>query len=170
MFRRSAILILVGLVAVVSVPAGAQDNLGDLVTQAGYDAMLGKWVAVDDQGRENHLEFKWALDKHAVLVDVQIGQFKYHGMIMLVSSRQEIVQVGADNMGGTWKGTWSEDYEGPVNRSERLNADGTKDKIEHVYIKMDANTFKVKEYAVESDGWRASSPRGEMTFKRQKAK
>ncbi|MBN2132193.1 MAG: hypothetical protein JW741_22020 [Sedimentisphaerales bacterium] len=170
MLRKSAILLLVSFFAVVSVPAGAQDNLGDLVTEAGYAGMLGKWTAVDDQGRENHLEFKWALDKHVILVDVQINQFKYHGMIMFVASSQEVVQIGADNMGGTWKGTWSEDYEGIVNRSERLNADGTKEKVEHVYIKVDANTFKVKEYAVESDGWRASSPRGELTFKSRKSK
>jgi len=56
MFRRSAILFVVSFFAAVSVPAGAQESLGDLVTEAGYAGMLGKWTAVDDQGRENHLE------------------------------------------------------------------------------------------------------------------
>ena len=75
-----------------------------------------------------------------------------------------------DNMGGTWQGTWDQGYDGLVNRQERLQADGTKRQMEHVYVTVDEDTFKVKEYAVESDGWRASSPRGEITFKRRKDK
>lgn len=170
MHRMPVILIFVAVVALLTVPAPAQEKLGDLVAQAGYADAIGKWVAVDDQGRENHLEYKWALDRHAITVDVNIGDFRYHGMIMLVPSRQEVIQVGADNMGGTWNGTWQEDYEGLVNRHERLKPDGTKDRIEHVYVTIDDDTFKVKQYRVESDGWRASSPSGELTFKRQKAK
>ena len=97
-----------------------------------------------------------------------MGDFKYHGLIMLVLSREEIVQIGADNMGGTWNGSWSEDYEGAVNRNQRLEPDGTTETMDMVFIKVDNNSFKVKEYPVES-GSRASSARGETTFKRQKA-
>jgi len=169
MWRTSAFLICLTVLTMSSVPAVAQESLGELVTQAGYDAVIGKWKGTDDQGQSCTLEYKWALDKHVITVDVTMGDLRYHGMIMFVPSRQEVIQVGADNMGGTWNGTWDEDYEGLANRSERLQSDGTKQRMEHVYITVDENTFKVKEYPVESDGWRASSPRGEMTFKRQKA-
>lgn len=142
-------------------------KLADLVSQAGYDKVIGKWTASDDQGRKSELEYKWVLDKHAMLVDVQLGDFKYSGMIVYVPSRQEVIQTGADNMGGMWKGTWDEDYDGVVNRHDYLKPDGTTDKIEHVYIKVDENAFKIKQYAVESGGWRASEPSGELTFKRR---
>jgi uncharacterized protein (TIGR03067 family) len=90
-------------------------------------------------------------------------------MIMLVPSREEVIQIGADNMGGTWNGTWGEDYEGAANRQERLEPDGTKQTMDMVFIKIDNNSFKVKQYPVESGGYRASQASGEITFKRQKA-
>jgi uncharacterized protein (TIGR03067 family) len=163
-------LVIAVLLAVSVVPAGAQDKLGDFVAEYGYDWMIGNWAATGDDGGQIELEYKWILDKCAMCVNVKMGDFKYHGMIMLVTSREEIVQLGADNMGGTWDGTWTEDSDGAVNRNQRIDTDGTTQTMDMVYIKIDNDSFKVKQYAVESDGWRASESRGELNFKRQKAK
>jgi uncharacterized protein (TIGR03067 family) len=46
--------------------------------------------------------------------------------------------------------------------------DGTMQIMDHVYIKVDNNSFKVKEYPVEAGGFRASQAKGETIFKRQK--
>jgi len=165
--RRISLVIAV-LLAISSVPAGAQDKLGDLVSQYGYDWLIGNWAATDDNGRKVELEYKWILDKYAMCVNVNIGDFKYHGLIMDVQSREEIIQVGADNMGGTWNGTWGDDYEGAVNRNQRLEADGTMVTMDMIFIKIDNNSFKVKEYPVEAGGYRSSQARGETIFKRQK--
>jgi uncharacterized protein (TIGR03067 family) len=165
--RRISLVITV-LLAISSVPAGAQDKLGDLVAQYGYDWLIGNWAATDDNGRKVELEYKWILDKYAMCVNVNIGDFKYHGLIMDVQSREEIIQVGADNMGGTWNGTWADDYEGAVNRNQRLEADGTMVTMDMIFIKIDNNSFKVKEYPVEASGYRSSQARGETIFKRQK--
>ena len=166
---RSISLVVAVLLVVSAVPAGAQEKLGDLVAQYGYDWLIGKWAATGDDGQSVEVEYKWILDKCAMCVNVTIGEFKYHGLIMFVPSREEIVQIGADNMGATWSGTWGEDYEGAVNRNERVEPDGTKQTMDMVFIKVDNNSFKVKEYAVESGGYRASQARGETIFKRQKA-
>ena len=165
---RSVFLMIVALLVVSAVPAGAQEKLGDLVAQYGYDWMIGKWTAISGDGQPVELEYKWILDKNAMCVNAKIGDFKYHGFIMFVPSREEVVQIGADNMGATWNGTWGEDYEGAVNRNQGLQPDGTTDTIDLVFIKVDNNSFKVKEYPVDSDGYRASQARGETTFKRQK--
>ncbi len=166
--RRLSLAIMV-LLAVSSVPAGAQDKLGDLVAQYGYEWMIGKWAATSNEGRQVELEYKWILDKCAMCANVTMGDFVYHGMIMFVPSREEIVQLGADNRGGTWTGTWAEDNEGAVNRNQRLEPDGTTETMDLVFIKVDNNSFKVKEYPVEAAGYRASQARGELTFKRKKA-
>ena len=147
----------------------AQGSLGALLSQYGYEWMIGKWLGRDGQGRTSELQYTLALDGHVGLAHVQMGQFRYRGMIMLVPSREEIIQIGADNMGGMWKGTWNEDYDGAVNRQEYVKPDGSTVKMEHVYAKVDDGTFKVKEYDVETGGYRASTPRNELTFKRQKA-
>src|SRR4030042_1660654 len=165
MSMRRISLVIAVLLAVSAIPAVAQEKLGDFVAESGYDWMLGKWAASGDDGRQVELEYKWILDKCAMCVNVNIGDFKYHGLVMGVPSREEIIQIGADNMGGTWKGSWSEDYEGAVNRNPRLKPDGTTETMDMVFIKVDNDNFKVNEYAVES-GYRASQARGETAVQR----
>jgi len=164
---RNVSLVITLLLAVSVIPAGAQETLGDLVAEYGYDWMIGKWSATGDDGGQVELEYKWILDKNAMCVNVVMGDFKYHGMIMFMPSREEVVQLGADNMGGTWKGTWAADYDGTFNRNERLDTYGTTESMDMIYIKLDNDTFKVKQYPVENSS-RSSRLRSEMTFKRQK--
>jgi uncharacterized protein (TIGR03067 family) len=164
---RRITLVIAVLLAISAIPAKAQDKLGDLVAENGYDWMIGKWAATDDNGRQVELEYKWILDKCAICVNVKIGDFKYHGLIMFMPSNEEVVQLGADNIGGTWKGTWAVDYEGTFNRNERLDADGTTQTMDMFFIKVDNDSFRVKEYSVES-GTRSSQARGETMFKRLK--
>jgi len=141
--------------------------LGDLISEGGYEWLVGKWVATKD-GRTYELEHKPIVDRHAALVDVKIDDFKYQGIVLYVPARQEIVQIGADNMGGVWNGTWEQDYEGAVHKVAVTRADGTTQKMQLVYIKGDNDTLKTKEYPVDATGGRAATPRDELTFKRQK--
>jgi hypothetical protein len=141
----------------------AYQTLGDLVAEGGYEWMVGKWLAGDNDG-QYALEHSWTLDRHAALVDLKMGNFAYHGMIVCVPSRQEILQVGADNMGGVWQGTWEQSYDGAAHRIEYTGADGSTRKMEHVYSRTDGDTFQVKEY-----GGQSSELRRTLTFKRQKA-
>lgn len=162
-------LLAIAAILIISVtPALAQQKLGDLLTETGYDSMLGKWTATDGSGTTYELEYKWILDKNAILMTAKIGELKYQGIIMYAPYTQQVTQIGADNKGGTMKGTWGEDYEGVSHRIEYLKADGTTEKLEHVHIAIDNDSFKIKEYAIESDGWRASQPNGELTFTRVK--
>jgi hypothetical protein len=148
--------------------SAAYDTLGGLVAQYGYDWIIGKWQASGDSGQTFKLNWKWTLDKNAIVVDLKTDEFSYLGMVAFNAPKEEVIQFGADSMGRTMKGTWGEDYEGAALKSEVLGPYGSPEKTEHVFSKVDNDAFKVKEYAVESDGWRASSPRGEVTFKRQK--
>jgi len=145
-----------------------QDTLGDLIGQYGYEWLIGNWRATDDNGQTYKLNWKWALDKNAIMLELKTDESSYIGMIAFNASGEEVIQFGADNRGRTMKGTWGEGYQGATLRSEILMPDGASEKIEHVFSKVDGNSLKVVEYAVESDGWRASSPRGQVTFKRQK--
>lgn len=167
---RNMFLVIVVLLTVFAVESRAQDKLGDFVAEYSYDWMIGNWAATSDDGQQIELEYKWILDKYAISLNLKMGDFKYQGMIMLVPSSEEIVQIGADNMGGTWNGTWTEDYEGAVNRNKRLEPYGSTETMDMVFIKVNNDSFKVKQYSVEQSGYRASQASGEMTFKRQKVK
>jgi hypothetical protein len=141
-------------------------KLGDIVSEGGYEWMMGKWKAT--QGAETfELEFKPILGMHAALADVKAGDDRYLDMITYIASRQEVVDFGVDNHGGTWKGTWEQDGGDAVNKIEYTKPDGTSWKGQHVYVKINSDEMKVKQYEVGADGSRAAESR-DLTFKRQK--
>jgi hypothetical protein len=142
-------------------------KLGDVVAEGGYEWLIGKWSASQDN-QTAEVEYQPILDRHAGSVNIKIGDFKYLGVVTYVASRQEIVEFGADNSGGTWKSVWEQEGSDAVNKSECTKSDGTIQKLQHVYTKIDNDSFKVKLYRVEAGGNRASEPRGEVTFQRQK--
>ena len=124
-------------------------------------------------GSENNqtyeLEYKPILEKHAGFTDLKIGDFRYFGIITYQASRQEIVESGADTQGRTWRIVWEQDGSDIVNKTEVTKPpEGAKQKLQHVFTKIDNDTFKVKLYAVTADGSRGSEPLEQVTFKRQK--
>ena len=142
-------------------------KLADVVASGGYEWLIGKWGG-NENNQTYELEYKPILDKHAGSVDMKIGDFKYLGMITYVASRQEIVEFGADTLGRTWKIVWEQDGSDLVNKSELTKPDGAMQKLQHVFTKIDNDTFKAKLYAIGADGSRGSEPREQVTFKRQK--
>ena len=142
-------------------------KLGDLVSEGGYEWLIGKWVG-NENNQTYELEYKSILDKHAGFTDLKIGDFRYLGIITYAASRQEVVEFGADSMGRTWKLVWEQDGSDLVNKSELTKADGTTQKFQHVFTKVNNDEFKAKLYSIEADGSRGSEPREQVTFKRQK--
>ena len=169
MYAKHALLTIAVLLAILAMPAVAQQSLGDLVAEGGYDWLIGNWRATTDQGGELHFVQKWGLDRNTIVVDFAMGDFRMHGFIVLVPSREEIIQVSADNRGGTWKGTWRDEYGDAVHRMEHTKADGETQKAEIVHTRVDGDTMKAAMYAVDSDGYRAAEPWGTVTYKRQPA-
>lgn len=167
MSLRNILLIAAAMLVACAAQAATQQSLGDLVSENGYDWLIGKWAATTNEGEQIEFEYKWGLDKHIVLADLKMGDFKYHGIIMLVPAREEVIQVGADNKGGIWKGAWSGEDGKAVHRTEHTRPDGETRKADIVHAKADADTMKVATYGVDSSGQRASEPWGTVTYKRQ---
>jgi len=143
-------------------------KLGDLVAEGGYEWMIGKWLAQDDEGRTYELEYKPILDMHAAQASVKIGDFQYVGMILSLPNSQEIVDFGADSTGGIWKSTWEQDNSDALNRIEYTRPDGSTVKMQHVFVKVSSEEMKVRQYRVETDGTRGARSGSDLTFKRQK--
>lgn len=160
------VLASVVLLCVCSVPA--QEKLGDLVSEYGFDWVIGRWKATTDGGDVIELDYRWALDKHVVTVGLKMGEYEYRGMIFYISAEEKVVEVGVDNRGGMAKGTWEPDGERVVSKSERVEADGTKHNIAIFYSKVDRKTIKVELYGIDGAGKLAAEPRGALNFERQK--
>ncbi|MCL5280143.1 MAG: hypothetical protein M1376_09575 [Planctomycetes bacterium] len=159
----TVVIVLAGFVT----PGMAQETLGDLVASGGYDWIIGRWVASTEDGQKVEFDFAWALDRHMVLNNLQMGDFKYQGIITLSPIGQEAVDQGVDNRGGFWKGVWSPEGDGLVRRVEHTSPEGQVRKGDIVVDKADADTITIAIYPTDSSGNRSSEPMTKLTYKRQ---
>ena len=167
---RSVFSTVVIVLGICVTPGVAQVKLGDLVAAAGYDWMMGDWVATGDNGQKAEFIFDWGLDQRVLLNRLQMGDFQYQGMITLAPSGLEAVEWGVDNRGSTWKGTWSADLDGIVRKVEHLGTDGQTHKGEIVIARVQADTITIAMYAADGSGGRSAEPTSKLTYQRQQTK
>lgn len=164
---RTFLLLATGLLIWTSA-AAAQEKLGDLVEEAGFNWMIGRWTAATDDGQEIEMTYKWGFDRYLATVDFKMGEYAYRGMIFYVPNEQKVVEVGVDNRGGTAKGVWEIDGEKAISKSERTQADGETMRAAMLHSKVDAETMKVAVYQIQETGEQADEPWATLQFKRQK--
>lgn len=165
---RNTFLAVAAILIILAAGASAQQKLGDLVTEGGFDWMMGKWVAETNEGQELQIIYKWELDKHLLTVHLKWPNYEYRGMIFYLPSEDKIVQVGLDNRGGNGRGTWEADGNKAVNKYEHTGADGQTNKMGMAHSKVDANTMKLEIYEMYSTGELADYPSFTVEYKRQK--
>jgi hypothetical protein len=146
----------------------AQQRLGDLVTEGGFDWIIGAWTATTDEGDKIDVTYKWELDKHMLSVHLKLPAYEYRGMIFYVPAEDKIIQVGVDNRGGNGKGLWEAEGNKAVHKYEHTDADGQINKMGMVHSRVDNDTMKVEVYEVSGDGTLGQSPAFTTEYKRQK--
>src|SRR4030043_252295 len=115
---RNTILALAAILVIASTGGSAQEKLGDVVTEGGFDWIIGGWEATGDQGDKIELVYKWELDKHLVTMQLKWPNNEYRAMIFYNPTEEKIVQITVDNQGGTGKGTWEPDGDKAVLKHE----------------------------------------------------
>ena len=156
-----------GLVIWTSAVA-AQEKLGDLVEEAGFNWMIGRWTATTNDGLEIEMLYRWGLDRYLATVDFKMGEYAYRGMIFYVPTEQKVVEVGVDNRGGTAKATWDIEGEKVVSKGERIQGNGETVRVAIINSKVNNKTMKMELYSIDSSGERAYEPWATLEFKRQK--
>ena len=165
---KNTVLAGAAIVVILTVGAGGQQSLGEMVTMGGFEWLIGDWMATTDQAGEIHSFYKWGLNKNVITMGFKMGEFEGRGMIYYDPAEFKVVQIGIDNRGGIAKGTWDADGEKAIARLEYTPADGEKRRMASVHSKVDAKTMKVEFYEMDSDGWLSDEPRGTLEYKRQK--
>ncbi len=165
--KHTVFVLAVGLVVWAS-GAAAQQKLGDLVTEGGFDWMIGEWTATTDQGDKIDVAWKWELDKNMVSVHLKWPNYEYRGMIFYIPAEEKIVQIGVDNKGGNGKGIWENAGDKAIHKYEHTGADGQTNKMGMTHSKVDNDTMKVEVYEIQSTGELGGSPAFTTEYKRQK--
>jgi len=165
---RNTILAGAAVVVILTVGAGGQQGLGDLVTMGGFEWLIGDWMTKTDMGVEVHAFYKWELDRNLIKMGFKMGEFEGRGMIYYSPAEDRVFQIGVDNRGGVAKGAWDADGDKAVARLEYTPPEGEMRRMASVYSKVDNETMKVEFYEMDSDGWLADEPQGTLQYKRQK--
>ncbi len=156
------------IVVILTVGAGGQQQLGELVTMGGFEWLIGDWKATTDQGTEIKSFYRWGLNRNLITMGFKMGEFEGRGMIYYDPTEGRVLQIGVDNRGGIAKGAWDADGDKAVARLEYTPPDGEKRRMASVHSKVDMDTMKVEFYEMDSDGWLSDEPRGTLEYKRQK--
>ena len=164
---RTFLALAAGLVIWTSA-AAAQEKLGDLAEEAGFNWMIGRGTAAIDDGQEIEMIYRWGLDRYLATYDFKMGEFAYRGMIFYVPTEQKVVEIGVDNKGGTAKATWDIKGRKVVVKSERIQADGKTARVAIVNSKVNNKTLKMELYGIDSSGKLTDKPWATHQFKRQK--
>lgn len=164
---RNACLPLAALCLFLVGPAWSQQSLGDLVTEGGFDWIIGKWTATTDDGQAIQLTYQWQLDKHMVAGYFKMGPYETRSMIYYVPADDKVVQVGVDNRGGRSTAVWEPSGEKAVCKTEGIGADGQVNKMGVVYSKSDAKTMVLEVFEITSSGEMGSYPWATLEMKRQ---
>jgi hypothetical protein len=165
---RNTILAVAAILVIASTGANAQQKLGDLVSEGGYDWMIGSWEATGDQGDKIELIYKWELDKHLLTMQLKLPDNEYRAMIFYKPAEEKIVQITVDNKGGTGKGTWEPDGDKAVLKHEHTGSDWETNKMGFAHSKVDANTMNWEILELDSSGEVSDYPMFTVEFKRQK--
>ena len=165
---RNTILTVAAVIVATTVVASAQQKLGDLVAEGGFDWIIGKWEATTDEGDKIELEYKWELDKHLVTMLLKWPGNEYRAMIFYKPAEDQVVQVTVDNKGGTGKGIWEPDGNKAVLKHEHTGADWQTNRMGFAHSKVDANTMKWEIHEMYSSGELSDYPNFTLEFKRQK--
>ena len=170
MSLKNILPVLAAVLVILATGAKAQQSLGDIVKEYGFDWLIGKWAAQTDEGNKIQVIYNWQLDKHLVTIDLKWPDYEHRGMIFYVPGKDEVVQIGVDNKGSTWQGTWEVDGDKARVRIEQTKADGQTRKMAIVYSKVDARTMKTEVYGVDETGKLTGEPRGTLQYNREAVK
>lgn len=165
---RSIFLAAAAILVITSTGASAQQKLGDLVAEGGYEWMIGKWEATTDEGEKLELEYKWELDKHLIIMKLKMPDNEFHGMIYYKPTDDQVVQVTVDKKGGTGKGVWEPAGEKAILRHEHTDADWQTQKMAIAQSKVDNNTMRWEIHEIYSSGELSDYPNFTVDYKRQK--
>ena len=165
---RNIFLAIVAIIIISTTGVSAQQKLGDLVAEGGFEWMIGKWQATTDEGEQIELEYKWELDKHLISMKVKMPDNEYRAMIFYKPTDDQVVQVTVDKKGGTGKGVWEPSGDKAILRHEHTDADWQTQKMAIVHSKVDNKTMKWDIHEIYSSGEISDWSSATVELKRQK--
>ncbi len=149
MTRSTRSLVIMALLVAMGSVAVAQDTLKEVVEQEGLGWLMGQWKTTTDDGTEIALTYRWAVDGHAIISILKMGERTSQGLIYFDADAQEVKQLAIDSRGKATKSTWaSEDGKAKVT-TQMTDEYGESTDVIIVYSKVSRTTINVAVHGVE---------------------
>jgi hypothetical protein len=159
-------LVLIAVLMMLGGTAFGQSSLKEALEQEGFTWMLGRWKTTTDDGTEVLINYRWALDGHAIVYGFEMGERQAQGLIYFDAMLEEVRQFSVDNRGRTVNATWATEYDSAVCNTTMYNDEGRAIPVAVVYSKVNNKTMKVAVYGMEN-GSRSYDPWFETNFAKQ---
>jgi hypothetical protein len=155
------------LLSLLVATAATARNLNDVIQEAGAGWLEGTWESHDEAGHTTTTAYHWALDRHAVMLQLQSTRVNSRGMIFFRAADDEVVYVAADNRGGTSRGTCQMIDGCPVILYQYTSETGDKLQVAVLHRRVDHETFRGEVYEVNAQGQLSPSPLRTLVFQRK---
>jgi len=167
MNKAAKSLVLMALLVAMASVATGQESLKDIIEQEGFAWMVGQWKAVTDDGTEIILTYRWAVEGHAIVSDLQMGENLSQGIIYLVKDEQKARQLTVDSRGQAIWATWELQDGKVISKTKMINEYGEATDVGFAFSKIDATTMNVAAYELEN-GELSDYSSFDIDFKKQK--
>jgi hypothetical protein len=154
------------LIAMGTVATG-QESLKEIIEQEGFAWMLGQWKATMDDGAEIILTYRWAVQGHAIVSDLRMGENLSQGIIYLVADEQQAKQLTVDSRGQAIGATWEVQDGKAIMKTKMIDEYGEATDVGFAFSKIDATTMNVAAYELEN-GELSDYSSFDIDFKKQK--
>lgn len=158
---------LVLVMAAMAQGAGEPNSVGEILKGNKLDWIAGEWEGVNDANEKAEAKFEFAANDYVLSVRAKVGKYEYEGMVYYVASKNTIVNVGVDNSGRSFGGSWMVDGDKILFKIEQTSRNGCKKLYDRYMSRVDAETMKSLTYSV-SEGKRSDEPISVMELKRKK--
>lgn len=155
------------LLVAMGTTAIGQESLKDIIEQEGFAWMVGQWKAVTDDGTEIILTYRWAVEGHAIVSDLRMGENLSQGIIYLVKDEQQARQLTVDSRGQAIWATWEVQDGKVISKTKMINEYGEATNVGFAFSKIDATTMNVAAYELEN-GELSDYSSFDIDFKKQK--
>jgi len=104
-----AMVVLATVLLIGNAPVSAEDNLGTILRESGWDRMIGTWVDAQTNGKMHKSVTAWRFKDHVLeSLNEDLKQGKKELSLMIYSpKRAEVFHTSGDDKGGSTIGKWT---------------------------------------------------------------
>ncbi len=99
--------VLMAMLTIGSTLCEADENLGNVLSESGWDRIIGTWVDAETKGTKSKTTYAWKFKNRVIEVMSQDGKRETVSLIGRNPKTGEVFNISADSQGGSSLGKWT---------------------------------------------------------------